>query len=90
MPDSEWIPRRETERNEQQIWRELSRLGKIIEGPPHPGLEKSVSTFLAEFKAVEREREKQHKANQLRLNLIIGILGLIGSYCMIYVTFHHW
>jgi hypothetical protein len=90
MPDTEWVPRREIERIATEIWKELSRLGQIIEGPPHPGLEKNVNTFLTEFKAVEREREKQHKSNQLRLNLIIGILGIIGSYCMIYVTIHHW
>jgi hypothetical protein len=61
---------------EVSIWRELNRLKEIIEGPPHPGLETRVDRFLTRFETIEAERDKQHKANRWRLNVIISLLVL--------------
>lgn len=36
-----------------------------------------MNDFMVEFKATERERERQHAQNRRRMNLIIGLLGLL-------------
>jgi hypothetical protein len=88
MPE-DYVPRRELEQVIAELWKHITRLGQIIEGPPHPGLEKNVSNFLIEFRTVEKQRMQQHLANQKRLNLIIAMLGVMGGYLTIYFTIYH-
>lgn len=85
----ESVNRREYESDKESIWKEIGRLGGIIEGPPHPGLGRRVDSFMISFEALETEREKQHKANTRRLDLIIGIMTLVALYVPIYLSFHH-
>jgi hypothetical protein len=73
----EAVTRREHEASNVSVWREIRRIREIVEGPPHPGLEKRVDDFLVEFRTIEKERDKQHKGNMTRLNLIIAGLGVI-------------
>lgn len=80
------VTRGEYEGDKKSIWREVRRIAEIVEGPPHPGLETRVNSFLTRFETLEAEREKQHKANRWRLNAIIGILAMIAAYLAI---FHH-
>lgn len=74
------VGRAEYEADKKALWVEIHRIGEIVEGPPHPGLEKRVDTFMIEFKTLELERDKQHKANKYRLDVIISILGILGTY----------
>lgn len=37
-------------------------------------------------RALDEERRRQHKANTVRLNIIIGILGLIATYILLVWT----
>lgn len=83
---SEPLTRGEYVSDQNAIWKEITRLRGIIEGPPHPGLETQVLTFLTEFRTLETERDKQHKANRNRLNAILAILTLIAGYLAIW---HH-
>lgn len=82
--DEQQVSRREYEADQNSIWRELGRLGAIVEGPPHPGLETRVNAFLTEFRTLESERDKQHKANRNRLNTIIAILVAIAGYLALF------
>lgn len=73
------ITREEIDEKFKAVWIEIRRLGNILEGPPHPGLEKSVNDFLVMFQTLETERSKQHKQNRDRLNLILlALTGLAG------------
>ena len=69
-----------------EIWKEINRLWRIVEGPPHPGLEKQVSDFLVEYRTLQTVSEKHHKANTTRLNIIIAVLTMLAGYLAI---FHH-
>lgn len=84
--EEQGISRGEYESDQKSIWQEIGRLKGILEGPPFPGLESQVMTFLTEFRTLETEREKQHKANKSRLNIIIGILSLLAAYLAVW---HH-
>ena len=42
--------------------------------------------FMNGWKGEERQRDKQHKANTARLNIIIGILIAIAAYMAIVLT----
>lgn len=44
------------------------------------GLITQFKTFVADHKARESERDKQHKSNRARLNIIIAILGTLALY----------
>lgn len=80
------VSRREYESDKAALWKEIGRLGGILEGPPHPGMEKRVDNFLTAFHTLETERDKQHKANRWRLNAIIALLtALVG----VLALFHH-
>jgi hypothetical protein len=74
------ITRKEYESDQKALWVEVKRIGEIIEGPPHPGLEKRMDTFLTRFETLEGERKSQYQANRRRLDVILTILTLIGSY----------
>jgi hypothetical protein len=78
------IGRKEYESDQKALWVEIHRLGEIIEGPPHPGLEKRMDTFLTRFETLEEERKSQHRANKYRLNAIISILSLVATYLMFF------
>lgn len=41
---------------------------------------KEISEYIAQSKGEAIERDKQHNANQWRLNIIIGALGLLIAY----------
>ncbi len=80
MQHDDPLTRREYEADKTAIWKEVKRVAEIVEGPPHPGLEKRVDTFLTQFETLEKQRDKQHKANTVRLNIIIGILLVVAAY----------
>lgn len=82
------VTRREHEAGNVAVWREIRRIKEIVEGPPHPGLEKRVDDFLVEFRTLEKERDKQHRGNIARLNLIIAGLGVIVAGLAIMVTLY--
>ena len=82
----EVVSRREYGSDQKAVWKEIARIRQILEGPPHPGLETRVVEFLTEFRTLEMERDKQHKANRYRLNAIIGILTALAGYL---AFFHH-
>jgi hypothetical protein len=83
------LTRNEYESDQRSLWVEIHRIGDIVEGPPHPGLEKRVDTFLTKFETLEAQRDKQHKANTARLNVIIGILLVAAAYFTIWLSIHH-
>ena len=66
------LTEREYKQDKDAIWRELTRIAAILEGPPFPGLEDYVNTFITEFKAVEKER---HTENQQKLADISRKMG---------------
>ena len=66
------LTEREYQQDKDAIWRELTRIAAILEGPPFPGLEDYVNTFITEFKAVEKER---HTENQQKLADISRKMG---------------
>jgi hypothetical protein len=78
------IGRKEYESDQKALWVEIHRIGEIIEGPPHPGLEKRMDTFLTKFETLDEERKSQHRANRRRLDMIISILLLVGTYLMFF------
>lgn len=82
----EWISKAEYKSDQRSVWKEIGRIGAILEGPPHPGMETRMNDFLVEFRTLETEREKQHHANKVRLDIIIAILTLVATYLGI---FHH-
>lgn len=59
---------------------------QVIDGPPHPGLEKRVDKFMTKIETLEEERVAQHKANTTRLNIIISILLAIAAYIAIVIS----
>lgn len=79
MPD-DFVPRRELEHKFNEVWKALGDVTCILEGPPYPALRDKVHTFITETNATQAERDKQHKANQNRLNLIIAILTALAGY----------
>lgn len=80
------LSRREFEIEKTAFWAEIRRIREIIEGPPHPGLENRVNSYLTAAAAVKEEQERQHKANRWRLNVIIGLLSLLVGVLAIW---HH-
>src|ERR1700679_151868 len=71
-PEFSKLTASEYKKDVDSIWRELSRIAAILEGPPFPGLEDYVNTFITEFKAVEKER---HTENQQKLADISRRMG---------------
>jgi hypothetical protein len=53
------------------------------------GLVTTLNRFMTEQSTKEAEREKQHKANIVRLNIIIAILTLIAAYIGLVLTIKH-
>jgi hypothetical protein len=92
-PEFSKLTASEYKKDVDSIWRELNRIAAILEGPPFPGLEDYVNTFITEFKAVEKER---HTENQQKLADIsrkmgqrsfwIGIAGVSISLMALVVT----
>lgn len=80
------LTRGEYESDQKSVWKELGRLAGIIEGPPHPSPVQKMNDFIVEFRTLETERAKQHKANTTRLNIIITALAAIAGWLAI---FHH-
>ena len=54
-----------------------------------PGLISRVEAFMTTHAAQEHERDKQHKQNTDRLNIIIGLLIAIAAYIAIVVSVSH-
>lgn len=52
------------------------------------GLMEKVTRFMERMTTTEEEREKQHKQNRDRLNLIIALLVAIAAYIAIVVSVH--
>ena len=53
------------------------------------GLINKFGTFIVEYRTLETVREKQHKANTVRLNIIIGLLVVVAAYWTLYLTLAH-
>jgi hypothetical protein len=53
------------------------------------GLISRVEAFMTTHRALDEERQKQHKANTDRLNIIIGLLIAIAAYIAIVVSVSH-
>ncbi len=64
----------------------LQRVNQDLYNHGRDGLITRFNAFLARDEAREEEREKQHKSNVTRLNLIIAILALIASYIVMIAT----
>lgn len=78
----------------------IQRLEGTIDGPPYPGLEDAVKTFMTSVLAVEKERDRvqteRHQENkdandetQKRVNfwgLMISLFGLVCAACMLYLA----
>lgn len=67
----------------------IQRMHADFYGNGKPGLLDEVRTFTAEFRGAETERERQHKSNRARLNLIIALLSMIAAYILVYVSHVH-
>ena len=67
----------------------VARMHSDVYGNGRKGLLDEFSEFVTDFKARKEETEKQHKENRARLNVIIGILGLIVTYLVFIETVRH-
>lgn len=80
------IIRREYEADQEALWAEVIRIKQIIEGPPHPGLDRRVATFIDSYEAVEVERDRvqtqrheENKATAERMELRLQLWGFVIS-----------
>lgn len=94
------VTRAEAEAKHVEIWRELDRIKGIIEGPPHPGLERRAILFFDNYETIEKERDRvqasRHSENkdandkiQTRIQFwgaIIALLALFCAGCMAYLA----
>jgi hypothetical protein len=78
------LTRREYRAEHTAIWRELGRLKEILEGPPHPGLEKRMDDYLAESKAIEKQNDKRHASNRWRLDAIIALFAGLAAWLIFF------
>lgn len=69
----EAITRREFESEKTTVWREIRRIREIVEGPPHPGLEKRVDAFMTTFAAVEKTRHEENQEQLQQLNQKLAV-----------------
>jgi hypothetical protein len=80
------LSEREYQNDKSSIWRELSRIGAIVEGPPHPGLDKRVSTFIDKFEAIETQRHEENQEKLQQISNKLGSRSLITNIAMVIAT----
>jgi hypothetical protein len=66
----------------------VQRFADILMDNGKEGLVTRFNNYITAFTVLEEEREKQHKANVNRLNVIIAILSALAAYIAIIITMH--
>ncbi len=64
----------------------MIRVDADLYGSGREGFMEEVNGFMDNFKGAEKERDKQHKENRDRLNIIIALLIMIAAYLAVMVS----
>jgi len=84
MADLEFGGNAEERRKQAEVV--IVRMHRDLYGNGTPGLVRKMETFITKHDTQEDERERQHRENQFRLNLIIALLLVISAYIAIVIS----
>ena len=71
----------------RQLRSDVDRISDIVEG--REGMQIQFTRLLSKLDTQEETRDREHKANTARLNIIIGIAGLVGAWVIWALTVWH-
>jgi hypothetical protein len=89
LPES-MVSRRECQERMAEAAKGFIRIENKVDGTPgNPGIEERLNTLITSLETEAKVREKEHKANTTRLNLIIALLALLATYIGIAISWHN-